>query len=131
MSEILPQPAPVSASAYEQSLRTVGEVLCIWRLCGRTSCRRARACRGLPRECLPRYAPLVPMGARNFVVGILNAREFGYSPEEAVANHAEESEALAAWIAAVDGANRAARTKCIVPSPTELGNTRVRQFQSC
>jgi hypothetical protein len=102
VSKILPQPAPASA-AYEQSLRTVGEVLCIWRLCGRTSCRRARACRGMPRECLPRYAPLVPMGARDFVIGVLNAREFGYSPEEAVANLADESEALAAWLAAVNG----------------------------
>jgi hypothetical protein len=71
----------------------------------------------MPRECLPRYAPLVPMGARDFVVGVLNAREFGYSPEEAVANLPEESEALAAWLAAVGFATRRREKDLPFPPP--------------
>ena len=39
-------------SSRKLALRFGAGRLCLWRLCGRASCRRAQACRGDPRSCL-------------------------------------------------------------------------------
>jgi hypothetical protein len=47
-----------------RAVRGWGDVLCLWRLCVRNACRRARGCRGHVRTCFSRYFPLLPEGVR-------------------------------------------------------------------
>jgi hypothetical protein len=44
------------AIAAETDLQSAAEVLELWRLCRKSQCRRARACRGDARECCERLA---------------------------------------------------------------------------
>jgi hypothetical protein len=82
-------------------LRWAANLMCLPALCARATCRRAGWCRGEPRICLARYAPLVPDNAREGAKAMLDARakelSFGEAREEFV-----EIEDLVAWQALVD-----------------------------
>jgi len=43
--------AEAHAAEHENDISLAARVLELWRLCGRTSCRRARDCRGDARKC--------------------------------------------------------------------------------
>ncbi len=75
-------------------------------LCGRSACRRARTCRGEPRDCLGRYAPLVPADARDGAKAIIDGRARGWSFEELLDEAGDEVMALAAWAEAVAASRR-------------------------
>ena len=47
-------------------LRWANDFLCLWRVCGGASCRRARSCRGRAHLCFKRNKDVVPKGARLF-----------------------------------------------------------------
>jgi hypothetical protein len=85
------QPVP------ERVLRWLADTMCLGGLCARTKCRRAMACRGEPRECLARYAPLVPEEARDgvkaMIEGLMRGVDF-----DTMRNESEDSlEALREW----------------------------------
>ncbi len=84
----------------QKSLHAVSNTLCLWSLCPRAKCTRARTCKGDARICLPRLSPYTPLQAREYVIDLLNAREFGFTPEQAVRNHLAQSGALADWLRA-------------------------------
>jgi hypothetical protein len=63
--------------------RTLSNMLCIWTLCGRGACRKAGACRGDSRECIPRCGPLVPEDARDCVLELVGCQRRGMSFDDA------------------------------------------------
>jgi hypothetical protein len=76
-------------------LRWIASLMCLPALCARPACRRARACRGEPRRCLKRYAPLVPEDAREGLKAMIAGREQGLSFDGARDQHAEIDDLLA------------------------------------
>jgi hypothetical protein len=81
----------------KQLLRWIADTMCVSGLCARAKCRRARACRGEPRECLARYVPLVPQEARDgvkaMVDGLMRGLDFDTMHDESE----DEIEALRQW----------------------------------
>ncbi len=70
--------------------------MCLPALCSRAKCRRAQWCRGEPRDCLARYAPLVPEDAREGAKAMIDGRQRGLSFDEAREEFAEIDD-LIAW----------------------------------
>ena len=96
----MPTLTPESA-ADTRALRRISEMLCLPGLCGQTGCRRTRTCHGEPRDCLSRYAPLVPEDAREGAKAMIAARRDGSSFENLLDDAREDVMALAAWADAV------------------------------
>lgn len=103
-------PAPLfPAAAYNRyattgdlDLRLVNDTLCLWRLCGKKACLRARACRGRdPADCGLRCRRLAPEGAQNFIEGIYETYGCGLTFEQVMEELADEAAALRAWHAQV------------------------------
>ena len=89
------------------ALRWTANALCLWGLCGKAACRRARQCRHHPEQCLARYAPLVPEEARIGVMALAQGRHDGVG-DEVVRMHAPvEIAAIEDWTARVHAAARA------------------------
>jgi hypothetical protein len=78
-------------------------------LCSRPACRRRRACSGEPRDCLSRYAPLVPEDAREGAKAMIAAKWRDRSFEELIDEAPDEVMALADWANAVA---RSGRPRC-------------------
>jgi len=83
------------------SLRQLSDTLALSRLCDRAACKRAKTCVGEAERCLTLYAECVPLAAREFIVGLLNSREFGYTFEEALKQHQEGARAYLDWSSSV------------------------------
>ena len=77
-------------------------------LCSRPKYNRAQACRGEPRNCLARYAPLVPEDAREGVKAMIDGAMRRLSFDD-VRDEAPEVDDLLDWRALVAGS--AARAK--------------------
>jgi hypothetical protein len=82
------------------SARWLADLYCLWRLCGKTACLRARACNGDLRHC-QRALPLVPDDARHFMMGFEHGREDKLTFDEMIDLYAEELYALENWRALV------------------------------
>ncbi len=82
------------------SARWLADLYCLWRLCGKTTCLRARACNGDMRLCL-RSLPLVPDDARHFIAGFEHGREDKLTFDEMTDLYFEELVALENWRALV------------------------------
>lgn len=94
------RPVPHAAArnlSREESLRRLSEFFSLVQFCDRASCRRAKTCRGDPERCLFLYVDLVPLAVREFVIGLMNSRELGFSFEEAMRRDKEGMRALAEW----------------------------------
>ena len=83
--------------ALTLALRQAADLMHIHALCGRTRCRRARACRGNPQDCLRRCAPLVPQEARDGVKAMISGWERGIDFDELLDESQEQIEALGHW----------------------------------
>lgn len=81
--------------------RKLNDLYCLWRLCPRTACRRARACRGAPRRCEAGFE-LVPSDALDFMEAFEEARDKRMSYDEMIEFCAEEIAALEQWRAQVE-----------------------------
>lgn len=92
-------------------LRGLSDMLCLHGLCERRACRRAQGCRGEPRLCLARYAPLVPDDARAGAKEMIEGRRLGLSFEDLMDGAREEVLSLSAWAMAVAASYRAARRR--------------------
>ena len=89
-------------------LRGLSDLLCLYGLCGRRACRRARSCRGEPQQCLARYAPLVPEDARDGAKHVIAGKRLGLSFDELMEEARAEVLALSAWANAIAAGCRAA-----------------------
>ncbi len=89
--------------------RALSNLLCIWALCGRSACRKTRACRGDSRDCIPRCAPLVPEDVRVWVAALMECKRDGLCFDDARAQLPPELEA--AWAAWDEVVERIARRK--------------------
>lgn len=78
-----------------ESARLIANMLCLWRLCAKPICRRARACRGDARSCLTGL-PLVPPEALLFLKAMDDDRGF-FTYDEMMAHHEEEWAAVEEW----------------------------------
>jgi hypothetical protein len=93
-------------TARARSLRSASNLLCLWGLCGKATCHRARTCRGAAPDCVARYAPLAPEDVRLGVALMLEARRCGLSYDAARADATEEFAAVERWIGLVHAAMR-------------------------
>jgi hypothetical protein len=84
------------------SWRLLSNLLHIWALCGRNACRRAQACRGDSRECIPHCGPLVPEDAKEWAIELFKCKCKGLSFDDArVTLSPESEEAWTTWDEAV------------------------------
>jgi hypothetical protein len=81
--------------SIRESARLIADMFCLWRLCAKPSCRRARACRGDARGCLTGL-PLVPPEALLFLKAMDDDRGF-FTYDEMMARHEEEWAAVEDW----------------------------------
>jgi hypothetical protein len=95
--------------AETRELRSLSTRLAIPGLCDVRACRRARACRGDPHDCLARYEPLVPDDARAGADALIEARRQGRPFDEVDEESGEEVRALVRWQDAVAASRRARR----------------------
>jgi hypothetical protein len=93
-----PQPDAhrIDDPALTPLLRWFANLMCLPHLCGQAKCRRAQWCRGEPRKCLMRYAPLVPEDAREGAKAMLDGQWDGLTFDEARRTYAEIDD-LVAW----------------------------------
>jgi hypothetical protein len=85
-------------------LRVLSAFLALPGLCRAAACRRARACHGEPRDCLARYAPLVPETARAGAKAVIAAQRDALAFDDLIDEAGEEVLALTAWRDAVAAA---------------------------
>ena len=103
-----PDPQAVALAQARRAMRREdqrawADLLCIWRFCDRTACRRARGCRGQSLVCFPRYAPLLPDNLKTWVKTLGEAQAQGFSFDQAMLRIGKLplSEALSDWHLAV------------------------------
>jgi hypothetical protein len=98
--------------SFIDASRGWGDILCLWRLCPRTACARARACKGNVRDCFPRHFKLLPQGVQEWFAGLGHAQNEGASFDEAMEWLDAEGpgQALRAWYEAVEQSMPARRT---------------------
>jgi len=96
-----------------KSWRALSNMLDLWALCERSACRRAQACRGDSRECIPRCGPFVPEDASTWAVKVFTCKSKGPLFDDAGPSLVVElTDAWVAWDMAVRriaGRRRAAR----------------------
>jgi hypothetical protein len=92
------QPTPLTERHYREGPNApwICELYCLWRLCGRSACRRAQACRGNVERC-GRGLALVPQAALDFLPAFEAAREQELSFEEMIDVCGDELYALERW----------------------------------
>lgn len=81
--------------SLRESARLVSDLYCLWRMCGKPLCRRARACRGDARKCL-NALPLVPPDALAFLKAMDENRGW-LSFEAMLEQHEDEWQAVEDW----------------------------------
>ena len=75
-------------------------MLCLWKLCSKTACRRARTCSDDPDFCVERFKGLASEDVHIAVEVLHDAKLFGYSYDEACAMTPPGSiEAYDVWLA--------------------------------
>jgi hypothetical protein len=84
-------------------LRCWSDLFCLWRLCARPACRRARACRGDARRCFPSNLRLLPEGVQGWFNGLGRLQSEGLPFDDAMEelDATECGAALRDWYAAV------------------------------
>ena len=87
-------------------LRWMANMLSLHGLCANAACRRARACKRQPRECLARYAPLVPEDVSEGVAALLEGRRHGLGYDELREEAPDLIAAVEDWTARVDESSR-------------------------
>jgi hypothetical protein len=86
--------------ALVPALRLMSNLLRLPHMCARATCHRAQWCRGDPRICLARYAPLVPQDAREGAKAMVDGQSRGLDFDAAREEFAEIDDLLA-WHALV------------------------------
>jgi hypothetical protein len=75
-------------------------MLCLWKLCPKTACRRAKVCSVDPDFCIERFECLVSEDVRAAIETLLHAKLFGHSFDDACAMAAPGTiEMYGLWLA--------------------------------
>jgi hypothetical protein len=90
-------------------LRYLSGLMYLWGLCEWRQCRRARACRHEPRQCLSRLAPLLPEEASDGVKAIIDGHLSKRTFDEVYDDAYDEIQALGAWQMAMERATKSRR----------------------
>jgi hypothetical protein len=91
--------------AHRYRWREVCDCLELFRVCGRTRCRRAECCRGDPVACLRSAMRLAPQSVHELARTLLHAQDEGLSFEAAFEDAIEEhEESYFAWVAGLNAA---------------------------
>jgi len=108
----VPLPAPADdterralrkqARAMPAEAAFISDTLRLARLCWRTGCRKADACRGDAHMCLDSTGESVPAEAYAWAVLLAQARQDGEPADELEAMYPEEALAYRCWIAALE-----------------------------
>ena len=61
------------------------DLLLLWRLCDKSACSRARACKGDERRCLPHYFSLLPEGVQDWYGCLARCKKDGVPFDDAIA----------------------------------------------
>ena len=78
-----------------ETARRIADMFCLWRCCGKQTCRRTHSCRGDACKCL-RALPLVPPDALLFLKAMDEGRGW-LSFDELLEKHEEEWSAVEDW----------------------------------
>ena len=109
MRSVVP-PIPLTEQLYRDGSHAspywISSLYCLWRLCARAACRRARRCRGDGCTCQTGLA-LVPREALDFMAAFEQARDDGLRYDEMIDVCSEELAALERWRAQVELSERA------------------------
>jgi hypothetical protein len=81
--------------------RWAATMMSLWGLCGHTACARARKCRGEPRDCLARCAPLVPPRVHDAVMLMREGKLLGLTFDELHARDPVAMDTFCDWSNAV------------------------------
>ena len=100
-------------------LRWTANLMCLWGSCGETACRRAHACKHDPRECLPRYAPLVPYEVRDGAATLLEGIRADIDYDQLRDQACDQFEEVEEWRARIARATRrgARPGRALAPAP--------------
>ena len=98
-STISPSDAALVRRREVESLRGANDFLCLWRVCGNATCRRARSCRRRAHLCAKRNSGAVPPPVREFFFSFLAAKSVGVDFEDFrdEMEGRDETEAFFAW----------------------------------
>ena len=89
---------------HTRLMRWISNSMRLPTLCRHTPCYRARKCRRNPRECITRFAPLVPEDARDWMAAVADPENAEREFEDLRAEHPEAFEAMVAWHEALEHA---------------------------
>ena len=78
-------------------LRYMSDCLALPALCRNATCRRMKQCKGQPRDCLSRFAPLVPEDAREWVKAMLEGLDDRRDFDDVREDYPDEFAAFIAW----------------------------------
>lgn len=97
--------APEDATRIRKAAqRWRAQMLCLWKLCPKAACRKARACSGDPDFCVERFELLVSDDVRTAVESLHDGKLYGHSYDEACAMAPPGSiEAYDVWLANLFG----------------------------
>jgi hypothetical protein len=85
------------------SYRTISDLVPLWPVCPRGTCRKAARCRATRNEC-SRYASEVPEDARLWVLALFSGRDDNLSFEDALARIPDDlNQAWLDWRSSVYG----------------------------
>jgi hypothetical protein len=93
---------PQERARETEAFRYIANCLHLFGLCRHKRCFRERACKHNPRECVARYAPLAPEGAREFMRAMLEGRDRGLDFDAMKEGHEDEMEEFAFWRALIE-----------------------------
>ena len=103
---------PAERREETSMFRYIATCMHLFGLCRYKRCYRDRTCLHDPRECVARYAPLAPQGARDFMRAMLDGRMKGLDFDRMKQGHEDEMEELTYW--------RAFSTSARTPGTVEL-----------
>lgn len=101
-SELFHDEERIPPAARVAVQRVVSDLYSLWCLCDKGACRRARRCKGNPKECLETLTPLLASEVIDGGHYFFEGKEQGLSFEELYERHPDEIAALGNWRAAID-----------------------------
>ena len=77
--------AKSAARERQEALHAWHRILGMWKLCDKTACKHARACRGNVRACAPKYFHQLPQDVQDLFCTIAVSQQQGLTCEQLVA----------------------------------------------
>jgi len=95
---------PAQRREETEAFRYIANCMHLFGLCRYKRCYRDQTCLHDPRECVARFAPLAPRGARDFMRVMLDGRMNNLDFDRMKEGHEDEMEDLVHWRTLVENA---------------------------